>query len=273
MKSALTTQCNTQHCPQKPRPHTTVFASSTPHSVSCLCPQLAGFSLTCWPPGEQGSRGEEFPCVTPHPHPHPGPESRRTKGRVGLAVWELSIPTPSQHNSPGTKPLPPLLALSHKYSFLTALQKHTRGSTKELYFQSGRGLGPATHLGSSSAGRSHLQRGRDVCRQATDKHTEQGQRGPPESQPPRHPRGRCQIPCTQEGLEGLQHQTSQGGALSLPPRGDGKAQKMQRPGRKAPETAAQALAPADSPNSVTVYAQFPVLSCFSPWFSLIRITL
>lgn len=209
-------------------------------------------------------------------------------------VWELSIPTPSQHNSPGTKPPPPPLALSHKYSFLTALQKHTRGSTKELYFQSGReGLGPATHLGSSSAGRSHLQTGRDVCRQATDKHMEQGQRGPPESQPPRRPRGRCQIPCTQEGLEGLQHQTSQGGALSLPPRGDGKAQKMQRPGRKAPGTAAQALinclgaplsteapgmaaqalAPADSPNSVTVYAQFPVLSCFSPWFSLIRITL
>lgn len=193
---------------------------------------------------------------------HPGGEPRGGWGwRSGSspsppppnkALYLLPPLLRAQHNSPGTKPSPPPLALSHKYSFLTALQKHTRGSTKELYFQRGRvGLGPATHLGSSSVQEGHTSGGAGTCADDNGQAHGAGGRGGgglPESQPPRRPRGRCQIPCTQEGLEGLQHQTSQVGALSLPPRGDGKTQeKMQRPARKAPGTAAQALTPADSP--------------------------
>lgn len=51
-------------------------------------------------PREGGSRGGEFPRVTPPPAPGPPhPPRRRTKGRVGLAVWEFSIPTPSKQSS------------------------------------------------------------------------------------------------------------------------------------------------------------------------------
>lgn len=196
--------------------------------------------LNARPPGgsQRGGGGGEFS--------HPSPSRRVGEPTGGGGGWRSgSSPSPpapdkalhllppllrAQHNSPGTKPPPPPLALSHKYSFLPALQKHTRGSTKELCFQRGRvGLGPATHLGSSSVLEGHTSGGAGTC--ADRRQTSTRSR---ESEPPHHPRGRCQIPCTQEDPEGLQRQSSQGGALSLPPRGDEKTQeKMQQLGRKA----------------------------------------
>lgn len=135
--------------------------------------------------------------------PTPTP-ARVGEPRGGWGWWsgKLSIPTPSQHSSPGTKPPLHLGPVSQIQLPNCSLKKSTRvDSTKELYFQVGEGLGPATHLGSSSAGKV-TPPDRQTCADRQQTSTWSRGRGGPESQPPRRPRGRAGFPALRKASKG-----------------------------------------------------------------------
>lgn len=238
-------------------------------------------------PGREGA-GEGSSHVSPlPPHQarptHPGGEPRGGWGwRSGSspsppppnkALYLLPPLLRAQHNSPGTKPSPPPLALSHKYSFLTALQKHTRGSTKELYFQRGRvGLGPATHLGSSSVQEGHTSGGAGTCADDNGQAHGAGGRGgggSPSPSLPAVPVGAARFPALRKASKGCSIKLVR---LVHCPCPQGETEKHRRKcsgpqerhqGRQHRRSLLLTLL-----NSVTAYAQFPVFSCFSPWFFL-----
>ena len=144
-------------------------------------------------------------------------------------------------------------------------------------------------------GRSHLPRRRYMCK----RNNRQAHRAVAEEPPLRF-----NLPLPTWTLPGSLHSVSPQGtaaasnysvyhALSLPP---GSLSNLplgaEASGNSRPGGPAQHLGPAQVPwtrinslivnsyslvllplTSVTTYAQFPILSCFSPWFHLIRITL